>query len=76
MRQYLETVGLGDGPSACKLVVTFFRGVALTWWRAYSDDHPNVFDTLTTDVLFDELAENFCDLDRELKLCDQLLGLR
>jgi hypothetical protein len=56
--------------------VTFFRGDALTWWRAYVADHPNVFDTLTADVLFDELEENFSDLDRELKLRDALLGLR
>jgi hypothetical protein len=63
-------VSIGDGSSACRLVVTYLRGDALTWWRSFANDDVKVFDHLTLDVLFTELREQFTDLDRELKLRD------
>jgi hypothetical protein len=57
MKQYIDTVGLGDGENACRLVVTYLRGDALTWWRSYSNDGVKVFEDLTLDVLFTELGE-------------------
>jgi hypothetical protein len=44
MKQYLDTVSLDDGPAACRLVVTYLRGDALTWWRAYANDGVKVFE--------------------------------
>lgn len=70
MKQYLDTVGMGDGEAACRLVVTYLRGDALTWWRSFSNDSVSIFDHLSLDELFEELQMNFTDLDRELKLRD------
>ena len=42
MRQYVDTVGLGDGPTACRFVVSYLRDDALTWWRSYSQDSLSV----------------------------------
>ena len=30
MRQYIDSVGLGDGPAACRFLVTYLKGDALT----------------------------------------------
>jgi hypothetical protein len=76
MRQYLDTVNLGTGPNACRVLVSYLRGDALTWWRSYSNDGVQIFDDLDLDVLISELRQQFTDLDRELKVRDQLLTLK
>jgi hypothetical protein len=53
----LDTVGIGDGPTACRLVVTYLRGDALTWWRSFANDDVKVFENLTVDVLFTEMSQ-------------------
>jgi hypothetical protein len=56
MKQYLDTVNIGSGPEACRLVVTYLRGDALTWWRSFANDDVKVFQNLTLDALFTELS--------------------
>jgi hypothetical protein len=48
---------VGNGPNACRIVVTYLRGDALTWWRSFADDGVKIFEQLTLDVLFSELTE-------------------
>ena len=58
MRMYLDSVGL-TGVNACKYVVSFLKGDALTWWRQYCLTHgglSKVYDDLTVDDIFDELT--------------------
>ena len=55
MRQYVDSMGLGDGSTACRFVVSHLKETALTWWRSYSKDSLAVFDYLTVDELFDAL---------------------
>ena len=76
MRQYIDTVGLGEGPQACRFLVSYLRDDALTWWRSYSKDSLAVFDHITLDVLLDELERHFSDVDRETKLRSKLINLR
>ncbi len=44
MRQYIDSVGLGNGGQACRFLVSFLRDDALTWWRSFSRDSLQVFD--------------------------------
>lgn len=76
MLQFLDSSGLGDGPVACRYAVSFFRGDALTWWRAFAKDGTRVFDTLTLDDLMVAMTRQFTDLDRELKVRDKLISLK
>lgn len=76
MRQYIDSVGLGDGPAACRFLVTYLKGDALTWWRSFSRDSLTVFTNLTLDVLLDELKSQFSDIDEEMKLRDRILTLK
>lgn len=69
-------MGLGDEGKACRLLVSYLRDDALTWWRSFSDDSTDVFENLTLDDLVDALVEQFTDIDRELKLRDRILALR
>ena len=76
MRQYLDSVGLGNGGKACRVLVSYLRDDALTWWRSYSKDSLRVFDHLTLDVLLAELENHFSDVDREMKLRSRLFGIK
>jgi intergrase/recombinase len=76
MLQFLDSSGLGDGGTACRYAVSFLRGDALTWWRAFARDGQSVFQHLTLDVLMSEMTRQFTDLDRELKVRDRLLSLK
>ena len=76
MQQYIDSVGLGVGSRACRFFVSFLRGDALTWWRSYSRDSLSIFDSLTLDVLVDEMQSHFGDIDREMKLRSKLFALR
>jgi hypothetical protein len=51
----VDSVGLGDNGTACRFIVSFLKGDALTWWRSYSRDSLSIFSQLTVDVLLDEL---------------------
>lgn len=44
MQQYIDTVALGTGSSACRFLTSYLRDDALTWWRSYSDDNLAIFD--------------------------------
>jgi len=35
---------------ACRFLVSYLKGDALTWWRSYANDNLEVFDELTLDV--------------------------
>ncbi len=76
MTQYVDSVGLGTGGTACRFVVSHLKGDALTWWRSYSGDSTRVFNTLELDVLLDALKAHFAEIDEEMKLRDRLLNLR
>ena len=51
----MDSVGLGEGSTACRFVVSHLKETALTWWRSYSKDSLSVFDYLTLDELFEAL---------------------
>ncbi len=76
MTQYVDSVGLGTGGTACRFVVSHLKGDALTWWRSYSGDSTRVFNILELDVLLDALKAHFAEIDEEMKLRDRLLNLR
>lgn len=61
MKQYVETVGLGSGTRACRLLVSYLKGDAMTWWRTYalsrSSGTSSVFDNLDLDTLIHELEQ-------------------
>ncbi len=76
MRQYIYSVGLGDGDRACRFLVSYLRDDALTWWRSYSRDSLQVFDHVTLDDVMDGLRDQFSDIDREVKLRARLLNLK
>lgn len=76
MRQYVDSVGLGDGGTACRFIVSHLKETALTWWRSYSKDSVAVFDHLTVDELLDALKSQFSDIDLEMKLRDKILTLK
>ncbi len=76
MRQYVDTVGLGTGPTACRFVVSYLRDDALTWWRSYSQDSLSIFDNISLDELLTALEEHFSDIDREMKLRAKLFNMR
>ena len=59
MKQYIDTVGLGNEGKACRFFVSYLRDDALTWWRMFSNDSMEVFDDLTLDVLISELTTHF-----------------
>jgi nuclear transport factor 2 (NTF2) superfamily protein len=42
---------------ACRFLVSYLKGDALTWWRSYANDNLEVFDELTLDVLIEALRE-------------------
>lgn len=70
MKTYIDTVGLGEDGSACRFLVSYLKGDALTWWRSYSKDSLDIFNYLELDVLMDELRANFADIDEENKLLE------
>ena len=76
MRQYVDSVGLGEGSSACRFIVSHLKETALTWWRSFSKDSVSVFEQLTVDELFDALKSQFSDIDLEMKLRDKVLTLK
>lgn len=39
MKQYIESVNLGNYENACRFVVSYLKGAALTWWRMYAVEH-------------------------------------
>lgn len=39
----MDSVGLGENGSACRFVVSYLKGDALTWWRSFSRDDVSVF---------------------------------
>ncbi len=55
MRQYVDSVSLGTGSTACRFVVSHLKGDALTWWRSFSGDSISVFDSLELDDLMEAL---------------------
>ncbi len=63
MRQYVDSVGLGTGGTACRFVVSHLKGDALTWWRSFSKDSTRVFNSLDLDDLFDALRQQYSDID-------------
>lgn len=73
-------MNLGVDSKACRFVVSYLKGAALTWWRMYAIEHvqtgtTSVFDTLDLDTLFDELETQFSDVDTDLRLRDKLLNI-
>ena len=72
MKQYIDSVELGDSSSACRFIVSHFKGAALTWWRSYAQEDLSIFDQITTDVLFTDLKQQFSDIDEEMKLRDKI----
>lgn len=76
MKQYVDSVNLGDGPTACRYIVSFLQDSALTWWRSYAMSHHDVFSNLTVDVLLSELSEQFSDVDREMKIRNKLFAIK
>jgi hypothetical protein len=76
MRQYIDSVGLGDGSEACRFLVSYLRDDALTWWQSYSWDSLAFFERVDLETLLDELQSHFSDIDRDMKLRDKLFSLR
>ena len=76
MRQYIDSVGLGDGSKACRFLVSYLRDDALTWWRSYSKDSLQIFDDLELEVLLDALTSHFSDIDKEMKLRTRLFAIK
>jgi hypothetical protein len=76
MMQFLDSSGLGDSAAAFRYAVSFLRGDALTWWRAFARDGTDVFNHISLSDLMTEMTKQFTDLDRELKVCDRLLSLK
>ena len=76
MRQYVDSVGLGTGSTACRFVVSHLKESALTWWRSFSKDSLSVFDHLDLEDLLDALKAHFSDIDEEMKLRDRILTLK
>ncbi len=72
----MDSVGLGTGGTACRFVVSYLKGDALTWWRSYSGNSTRVFNSLELDVLLDALKAHFAEINKEMKLRDRLLNLR
>jgi hypothetical protein len=66
MRQYIDSVNLGSGGTACRFIASFLKGKAQTWWRMYSLEMKqqgagSVFDTLDVDTMLNDLEEQFSD---------------
>ncbi len=76
MRQYVDSVSLGTGGTACRFVVSHLKGDALTWWRSFSGDSTAIFDRIDLDDLIDGLKAQFSEIDEEMKLRDRLHNLR
>lgn len=76
MRQYIDSVGLGSGGTACRFVASHFKDNALSWWRDYSKDGTRGFDTFDLDELLESLKEYFSDVDEEQRWMQQLLRIR
>ncbi len=76
MRQYVDSVGLGTGGTACRFVVSHLKGDALTWWCSYSKDSTRIFNTIDLDDLLDAMRQYFSDIDQEMKLRDRLLTFK
>lgn len=82
MRQYIDSVNLGNGSAACRFAVSFLRDSAFSWWRMYAlshDDPANgtdVWTNLTLDVLLNEIEEQFSDVDRQQKIRSKLLHIK
>ena len=76
MRQYVDSVSLGTGGTACRFVVSHFKGDALTWWRSFSKNSTAIFNHLELDDLLDALKAQFSEVDEEMKLRDRLLNLK
>lgn len=76
MRQYIDSVGLGNGSEACRFLVSYLRDDALTWWRSYNGDSLSIFDTLDLETLMDDMEDHFSDIDKDMKLRDKLFSLR
>jgi hypothetical protein len=57
MKQYIDSVGLGEGSHACRFFVSYLKGDAATWWRMYAmNKGSRVFDNLDLDTLVEELT--------------------
>ena len=76
MRQYVDSVSLGTGSTACRFVVSHLKGDALTWWRSFSGNSTAIFDRIDLDDLIDGLKAQFSEIDEEMKLRDKILNLR
>ncbi len=76
MRQYVDSVSLGTGSTACRFVVSHLKGDALTWWRSFSNNSTSIFDRIDLDDLIDGLKAQFSEIDEEMKLRDKILNLR
>ncbi len=76
MCQYVDSVGLGTGGTACRFVVSHLKGDSLTWWGSFSQGSTRVFNTLELDDLLTALRQQFSNIDEEMKLRDKLLTLR
>ncbi len=75
MRQYLDSVSLGENSTACRFMVSFLKDDALTWWRSFSRDDLRIFDQITVDVLFEGLRSQFSDIDRNIKMRSKIFNL-
>ncbi len=76
MRQYIGSVGLGEGGDACRFLVSYLKDDALTWWRSFCKDSIDVFDRLDLPTLIDGLENHFSDIDKDMKLRNKLFALR
>ena len=72
----MDSVSLGTGSTACRFVVSHFKGDALTWWRSYSKNSTTIFNHVELDDLLDALKAQFSEVDEEMKLRDRLLNLK
>lgn len=68
MSTYIDTCGLGDGSKACRVVVSYLRKDAWTWWRSFCKDDIRFVDNLALDELLDAMTDFFRDIDYDMKL--------
>lgn len=76
MKQYLDTIEIGSGERACRVIVSYLKKDALDWWRDYQRTHTSLLHEMDADMLLDELKAAFCDLDEVSKLRDKLWNLK
>ena len=67
-------MGVNNENLRAKYAMALFEGKALTWWCSMAGEH--ALDTLSWRDLCTYLEDEFQDIDHELKLRQQIQGLR